>query len=286
MRKCIYLPKQFVEDSSSHPLTSSTFFTIIGVYYNDRNHLCVRPHGTESNILIFCYKGRGWYSVNGQKRRDVEQLSVIILPANLPHEYGSYEHDPWSIYWFHLQGTHFSYFFSDAPKLVQSVHIKLSESSTFLLYFNEIYERFEQGYSLESYIYASQILKVMLAYLRKEINNDPYSLRSNDYIYRYALQYMQDHLEKQEISLHELASFVGMSVPHFIKIFRKSAGYPPIQYYLRLKIQKACEYLDFTDMTIREIGEKLGIRDAYYFSRLFKKITGDSPRVYRNKMKG
>ena len=50
-----------------------------------------------------------------------------------------------------------------------------------------------------------------------------------------------------------------------------------------LKVQKACQYLLFTDLRIKEIANKLGIEDQYYFSRMFTKIMGMSPVAYRIK---
>ena len=46
-------------------------------------------------------------------------------------------------------------------------------------------------------------------------------------------------------------------------------------------MQKACQYLLLTDLRVNEIGEKLGIEDPYYFTRLFTKKMGVSPTQYR-----
>ncbi len=50
-----------------------------------------------------------------------------------------------------------------------------------------------------------------------------------------------------------------------------------------LKTQKACQYLQFTDLRVNEIADRLGIEDPYYFSRMFTKIVGVSPNKYRGK---
>ncbi|MDQ0897898.1 AraC family transcriptional regulator [Paenibacillus sp. V4I7] len=59
-----------------------------------------------------------------------------------------------------------------------------------------------------------------------------------------------------------------------------------MEYFLRLKIQKASQMLDLTALAIKEIGNAIGITDAYYFSRLFKKMMGVSPTEYRKIPKG
>ena len=61
---------------------------------------------------------------------------------------------------------------------------------------------------------------------------------------------------------------------------------PPIEYFLRLKIQKATQLLSLTGLSIKEVAASIGISDPYYFSRLFKKMTGSSPSAYRSIPKG
>jgi AraC-like DNA-binding protein len=85
------------------------------------------------------------------------------------------------------------------------------------------------------------------------------------------------------LSLEAMASSVNLSVSHYSNIFRKKTGYSPVVYFNHLKIQHACQYLQFTTLRINEIATKLGIEDPYYFSRMFTKIMGISPLEYRNK---
>ena len=69
-------------------------------------------------------------------------------------------------------------------------------------------------------------------------------------------------------------------------LFKKKTGHSPLTYFNLLKIQQSCQLLDTTDMKINQICYKIGIEDTYYFSRLFSKIMGMSPREYRKSKKG
>ena len=73
---------------------------------------------------------------------------------------------------------------------------------------------------------------------------------------------------------------------HFSVLFSKRTGYAPLTYFNQLKIQQACQLLDFTDMKVNQICYKIGIEDTYYFSRLFSKVMGMSPREYKKQKKG
>jgi AraC-like DNA-binding protein len=95
---------------------------------------------------------------------------------------------------------------------------------------------------------------------------------------------MQDHVNTM-IRLDDLSSFAKLSTSHFSAIFRAKTGYSPIEYFNQLKVQKACQYISFTAMSIKNIALTLGIEDQYYFSRMFTKLMGTSPNEYRKKVK-
>jgi AraC-like DNA-binding protein len=93
---------------------------------------------------------------------------------------------------------------------------------------------------------------------------------------------MENHLH-QSVSLESLASFINVSSSHYSCSFKKKTGYSPIVYFNHLKVQKACQLLQFTSLRVSEIASQLGIEDTYYFSRLFSKVMGISPLEYRKK---
>ncbi len=81
--------------------------------------------------------------------------------------------------------------------------------------------------------------------------------------------------------LNELAKHFEFSPSHFSKTFKLRTQYSPIDYFIHLKIQHACQLLVFSNMRIFEIGRELGYEDQFYFSRVFKKAMKVSPREYR-----
>lgn len=69
-------------------------------------------------------------------------------------------------------------------------------------------------------------------------------------------------------------------------LFQKGTGSSPINYFLRLKIQKACQYIELTDLKLQDIATAIGFEEPAYFSRLFTKIMGMTPSAYRKQEKG
>ena len=87
---------------------------------------------------------------------------------------------------------------------------------------------------------------------------------------------------QNRLSNDELCRLCGLSRDYFLKVFRNVMGTTPQQYYVTLTIDRSCYLLTNTAYTISEIARLCGIEDSLYFSRMFKKHTGLSPRSYRN----
>ncbi|MCH5718282.1 helix-turn-helix domain-containing protein [Niabella hibiscisoli] len=93
---------------------------------------------------------------------------------------------------------------------------------------------------------------------------------------------MQEHI-METVALKDLASLIHMSSSHFSAMFKNKTGHSPLEYFNHLKIQRACQYLEFTDMPVKELCYTLGLEDPFYFSRLFSKYMGESPLHYRKR---
>lgn len=89
----------------------------------------------------------------------------------------------------------------------------------------------------------------------------------------------------EPISIRELASSLFISPDYLRELFRETFGESPMHYLIRRRIEFACQQLDTGNSSIAEIADKCGIGNPYYFSRLFRKITGLSPSEYREKQR-
>jgi AraC-like DNA-binding protein len=87
-------------------------------------------------------------------------------------------------------------------------------------------------------------------------------------------------------SLEDLASEAGMSAPYFCEVFRKQVGCAPRQFLIRQRIQMACALMHESNLTVAQIAARVGYEDPYYFSRLFSRHIGQSPRSYRREIEG
>ncbi|WP_219837842.1 response regulator [Paenibacillus sp. R14(2021)] len=95
------------------------------------------------------------------------------------------------------------------------------------------------------------------------------------------LHYVTTHF-REELSLQSLSEQFFMNPSYISQLFRKEVGETLTGYIARLRIEYACELLDQDEASIQEIAEKIGYNDYFYFTRLFKKMTGKTPTQYRS----
>lgn len=86
----------------------------------------------------------------------------------------------------------------------------------------------------------------------------------------------------ENISLQSLSDEMGLSKVYLCRIFKKQKDMTPIDYFTRLKIDRARELIvEHPTMPLREISDALGFNDTYYFSKVFKRVTGVPPSELR-----
>lgn len=95
-----------------------------------------------------------------------------------------------------------------------------------------------------------------------------------------------DHIERscrQPLALADVASAVGFSPFHFLRVFRKVTGTTPHQYLIGARIRLAARLLLETDRPVTEIAYDVGFEDLSNFVRTFHRAIGSSPRTYRRR---
>jgi signal transduction histidine kinase/AraC-like DNA-binding protein len=97
-----------------------------------------------------------------------------------------------------------------------------------------------------------------------------------------AIAYLQQH-HARDLSRQELAEAVGISQSYLSDIFHRELGMAPWEYLNRYRIKLARDLLRRTDDSITSIAGRVGFDDAAYFSRVFRRVIGRSPRDYRER---
>jgi two-component system response regulator YesN len=122
---------------------------------------------------------------------------------------------------------------------------------------------------------AQKILVSAIEFRDEQINSQYSAI-----IFR-AKAYIDQHYSQSDISLNQVANYVNRSPSHFSTIFSHEAGITFRDYLTQVRIEKAKELLSTTMLRSSEISYNIGYKDPHYFSSVFKKNTGLSPKEFR-----
>lgn len=279
-QRLVVLPEAIVSAALQHPLLRGFLLVAAGHFPTARGHRVKRAKPLPDGIVILCVAGRGWVRVGKGKALRVEAPALVHIPAGEAHEYGADESVPWIIYWAHLRGSQVKYIGQLFGFTLERPVIPLPPSQ---VDFAEACDRLEEDYSSENLLAAAALLWAALIELHRLRTRQPGS-EMPDPVGK-TIRWMRKN-PGERVALPWLARRAGLSVSHYSILFRTQTGFSPMDYFLRMKIQHACRLLDTSSLRVEEVGAAVGFEDPFYFSRLFRRIMGQSPRAYRALPKG
>lgn len=235
-----------------------------------------RAEGMEKWVLNYTVSGTG--IVN--KRFKALPGDLLLFPPGVTHDYISVPDDDWVHLW---------------------VYFAMNTRLTGLLNWPEInagvlgYSLKEQENKTEIEALLNLTVETWMRNLPKKINfcynllervllfcdlENPLSENSMDQRIKKAMEYMNRHIS-EKIALSEIAIHCGMSVSRFVHLFTETTGISPIKYLEKARVEKAQGLLIGSNMKLAEIAERTGYINEYYFSKVFKKLTGTPPGKFR-----
>jgi AraC-like DNA-binding protein len=279
--KLLVVPRSRMVEFRANPVLHALVVTDAGHFPNARGHLRKRPAGCDEHILILCTEGSGFIRIR-DRELEVVAGTVTTIPAGAGHSYGAQSGDPWTIYWMHVVGDFVPTYI---PHTMSGRVIPVSEDriAETLPLFDRILNALSRGAGESNLLTASSAAMLVLA----GIYRDDYPVAGaaggpGAREVEQLITYVQEHLN-QRITLADLTDRTYLSVSRITQLFQEITGYAPIEFVQHQRIQRACYYLDATEEPVARIAETVGFTDQFYFSRVFRKVIGCSPRQYRQR---
>jgi AraC-like DNA-binding protein len=273
------VPLKQVKKLKTHPLSSGLYATGLGYYKQAKGHEMQRDNH-DDHLLMYCLHGEGELRVENTTSK-IAAGDIVVLPKGVSHRYKASIDQPWTIYWVHFSGSDCEHFLDYLAIEKHRYIIPLGIHSRLVTSFEHLLECRQTNYDTASFINVANLLRQILSHiaLLGPISKRQHAAHQLDLELVHSLMEASVH---EKLELDTLAKEVNLSKFHFIKKYRELTGSTPVNHFIHLKIKRACDLLDITNKSINEISYAIGYEDAYYFSRIFKKVMGISPSQYRN----
>lgn len=240
-----------------------------------------RPRGRLDYQIIYVASGKAYFHFDNVENETIVHAGNMVIYK--PKEFQKYEYygeDKTEVYWIHFTG-------SDVKMLLRKYGIKDNMRTFFVgtsLEYERIFKRiiselqrcqtdFEEMISMQ--------LRQLFITISRQLSKE--RVLKNEYLDNemdIAAQYFSDNYNT-EINIEEYATSRGMSISWFIRNFKEYTGTTPMQYIVSTRITNAQTLLETTTYSVTEIGQIIGYDNPLYFSRIFHKQKGISPKNYR-----
>ena len=276
------IPAPLIEEQKANPLTSDLYFTEIGEIEVERGTIWSSAEKLENNMLVFCTKGSGIVMIS-EEQIPVSGEQFFIIPKGEVFKYYSVINENSKLLVAQFTGKNSALMekeFSVVRNLIPPVNNLVANRE---MLFDEIFNNLSKGFHDENLEYVNFCFGHLLAtFIYANKTSDDLADESNPVI-RKSIDFMNKNLDKK-LSLNQISKEAGYSPTYFTTLFKKETNYSPLSYFSHLKIVKACEFLDYTRIKIKDISFTLGYNDPYYFTKDFKKKMGMAPRQYRKRV--
>ncbi len=223
--------------------------------------------------IIYISEGSGIFS-SGDTTYKVTPGSILLLFPQVKHSYAPDTEVGWTEHWVGFQGNYADTLVSEGLLSPARPFYQIGYHTSLLTIFSEIFHTVDEQEPLYQYRLGAKVMTLLaevFSYTKKEYQHS----RSQEIVEK--AKHTFDENIYGSVDLDEVAGEIGISKSHLCEVFRLYTDMTPYQYFIHVKINKAKELLESENPTIKEIAFKLGFRDQYYFSRLFKKKTGIPP---------
>lgn len=231
--------------------------------------------------IVYIMKGEGWFVSAHQPRTQLHAGDVVILYPGEWHNYAPNPQTGWTEAWIGFTGNYagklLSKFSLERTRPIHNAGISDILCDAFQAVC-QIAEDHLPAYQQQLLGYVWLIASTVYARSQQM----PYLGSPDLGSLNAAIRFMRQHLN-QNMPMQDVAREAGMGYSKFRKLFREYTGFPPAQYFLHLKMERAKDYLQSTNLSCKEISFRLGFDSPSYFNKMFRLYHGITPMSVRER---
>ena len=162
-------------------------------------------------------------------------------------------------------------------------HIFYDEDGKILKLLEEIAEEYENQNIGYQELFRGKLLEILILTMRKVVQqygNVPIEKITDSSVIREAVRYFEANYQQKAL-LSSFCKKYHYNTQYISRLFKKETSLTALEYIQKIRIEKSCDLLVGTNLTIREIAHQTGYEDIKFFNRVFRKMVGMTPSEYR-----
>lgn len=238
-------------------------------------------------LLHVIRRGKGIFE-SPSGRYQLKENMAFIMRSGLDYYYEADEEDPWSYMWICISGDMVNRVIEHLQKINCEI-LAFSDMKPVLDCFESLLSHNSIN-SLEDELYYNGVISTILYHCLKAEPADNLHLIKSDpegdtlanekrYIYLASGFIAQNYC--MDITVKDIANYVGIDRSYFGKLFKKHTGVTAGKYLQQYRMNKAMFLLESSHDSIADIARSVGFNYEHYFINVFKQYTGFTPSEYR-----
>jgi AraC-like DNA-binding protein len=238
-------------------------------------------------LMHIVLEGKGTFNCGGKTFNLRAGHTFLIEPEQLI----SYESDaasPWRYRWVAFHGEQAAKLVGEAGFHAERQVVFAADKRKQAALFRRIYESFRHGGTAADRRTCGYMHLLLAEYETLHAGSDTSmraALAEGDRLLRQVVHYLSTQYA-QPVSIEQMAESLGYNRAYLSRLFKQQTGLSPVAFLLKLRIDKGRQLLrDRPELTTQQIAASVGLQDALYFSKQFRRLYGQSPTAYRAAIK-
>lgn len=232
-------------------------------------------------LIHFVTRGKGTYRV-GQRIFHLSANDGFLITPGTTIVHTADKKEPWDLCWVAFFGRRAAALLGKAGLDEEHLIFHYDKDDFLETCIKNIYNESRTGKNIASitgyfYLFAGRLIELHEEKEKKEPDIVSFS-RFDD-----AVIYIRRNI-RSRITIENLANYIRLDTSQVYRIFKKNTGMSPQCFITRMRMEKACEMLEKTDLPVKEIAEWMDYEYQSHFTKQFRKETGLSPSEYRERI--